>query len=80
MDWCTLGATSNKNSAANMKNQPLTPEQRIKELEVQLLEAQQKAMLFEEVVRIIRTEYPNPLIKKPLGNCPKPQSRKSDEY
>ncbi len=71
MDWCTLGATSNKNSAANMKNQPLTPEQRIKELEVQLLEAQQKAMLFEEVVRIIRTEYPNPLIKKPLGKLSK---------
>lgn len=45
----------------------LTPEQRIKELEVQLKEAQQKAALFEAVVDVLDKEYGVRIVKKPLG-------------
>lgn len=71
MDWCTLGTTS-KRSPATMDNEPQTPEQRIKELEVQLLAAKQKAQLFETMVDIIRTQYPKPLVKKSSGKLSKP--------
>lgn len=37
--------------------QPLTPEQRIKELEVQLKEAQEKAQLFEAVLDVLKKDY-----------------------
>ena len=36
---------------------PLTPEQRIKELETQLREAQEKAALFEAVLDVMRKDY-----------------------
>ena len=52
---------------------PLTPEQRIKELEIQLKEAQQKAALFEAVVDVLDKEYGVRIVKKPLGKS----SRKS---
>nr|WP_315595579.1 IS3 family transposase [uncultured Cupriavidus sp.] len=53
-----------------MKNQekakPSTPEQRIKELEVQLREAQEKARLFEAVIDVIQKEH-GVRIKKAFG-------------
>jgi transposase-like protein len=57
--------------ANSMKPETLTPEQRIKALEVELFAAQQKALLFETIVQVIRNEHPA-LLKKPLG---KPQAR-----
>lgn len=45
---------------------PLTPDQRIKELEQQLKEATLKADLLESMLDIIRTEYGVSLSKKPL--------------
>lgn len=44
----------------------LTPEQRIKELEVQLREAQEKAALFESVIDILRKDH-GVQVKKPSG-------------
>jgi transposase len=55
-----------------MDKEPLTPEQRIKELELQLLASQQKAQLFEAIVEVIRTQYPKPLVKKSSGKLSKP--------
>jgi transposase len=55
-----------------MDKEPLTPEQRIKELEVQLLASQQKAQLFEAIVEVIRTQYPKPLVKKSSDKLSKP--------
>jgi hypothetical protein len=57
--------------ANSMKPETLTPEQRIKALEVEIFAAQQKALLFETIVQVIRKEHPA-LLKKPLG---KPQAR-----
>lgn len=73
MDWSTL-ATSPKRRHS-MDKQPLTPEQRIKELEVQLLAAQQKARLFEAMVDVINTQYPT-IAKKSLGKLSKPSQPK----
>jgi transposase-like protein len=46
---------------------PLTPEQRIKELEQQLTEARQKAEFFEAVVEVLEKDYGVSLVKKQPG-------------
>lgn len=55
---------------------PLTPEQqRIKELEAQLKDAQEKARLFEAVMDVLKRDYGVP-VKKPLGkSSPKSSSK-----
>ena len=52
---------------------PPTPEQRIKELEVALKLAQEKAQLFESVLDVLKKDYGVRVVKKPLGKS----SRKS---
>lgn len=47
-------------------SKPLTPEQRFKELETQLREAQEKAALFEAVLDVMRKDY-GITVKKPSG-------------
>ena len=46
---------------------PLTPEQQIKALQVQLKEARQKAQLFEAVLDVLKKDYGVRVVKKPLG-------------
>ena len=50
----------------SQKSKPLTPEQRIKEHETQLREAQEKAALFEAVIDVMRKDY-GVVVKKPSG-------------
>ena len=52
---------------------PLTPEQKIKALEVQLREANEKARLFEAVLDVLKKDYGVRVVKKPSGKS----SRKS---
>lgn len=47
-----------------MPKMPLTPEQRIKELEQQLAESEVKAHFFEAVVKVMNTEFGATLTKK----------------
>lgn len=55
---------------------PLTPEQqRIKQLEAQLKDAQQKASLFEAVLDVLKKDYGVP-VKKPLGKSSRKSSSK----
>ena len=54
----------------------LTPEQRIKDLEVQLKQSQQKAQLFEAVIDVLRRDYGVRIVKKPLGKSCKSDSSK----
>jgi hypothetical protein len=49
------------------QSKPQTPEQRIKELETQLKDANQKAQLFEAMLEVIRKEYGVKLPKKRSG-------------
>ena len=67
-DWGRLEASTLRRSDPMSKSvQAQTPEQRIKELETQLKEANQKAQLFEAMVEVIRKEYGVKLPKKPSG-------------
>lgn len=58
------------------KAKPSTPEQRIKELEVQLREAQEKARLFEAVIDVIQKEHGVRIVKKPSGRPSRNSSSK----
>lgn len=61
-------------SGGNMtKPLPLTPEQRIKELEQQLAETQKKAQFFEAVVKVMNTEFGVMLTKKQLAGLSRKQ-------
>lgn len=67
-DWGSLKEFNRRRSDPVSKQpQPQTPEQRIKELESQLKEANQKAQLFEAMLEVIRKEYGVKLPKKHSG-------------
>ena len=51
---------------------PLSPEQRIKQLEVELRQAKEKAQFLEAVVEVLKKDY-GVVVKKPVGKS----SRKS---
>ena len=55
----------------DMSETPLTPEQRIKELEQQLLETKLKADFFEAVVDVMENRYGVKLSKKQLAGLSK---------
>jgi len=46
---------------------PLTPEQQIKALQVQLREANEKAQLFEAIIDVLKDDYGVRVVKKPSG-------------
>jgi transposase-like protein len=67
-DWGSLkGPNQHRSDPVSKQPKPQTPEQRIKELETQLKDANQKAQLFEAMLEVIRTEYGVKLPKKPSG-------------
>ena len=55
---------------------PLTPEQQIKALQVQLQQAQQKAQLFEAVLDALKKDYGVRVVKKPSGKSSRSGSSK----
>ena len=55
----------------------LLPEQRIKELEVQLKQATQKAALFEAIVEVLKKDYGVRVVKKPSGESSRKGSSKA---
>ena len=65
------GRMSDRNQPPSSK--PLTPEQRIRELEVQLKEAQEKSQFFAAVIDVLKKDYGVRVVKKPVGKS----SRKS---
>lgn len=67
LDWHPPGGADMKRNVMASERRPQTPEQRIKELETQLKEANLKAQLFESMLEIIKTEYGVTVPKKPLG-------------
>jgi len=58
------------------KTAPLTPEQQIKALEVQLKEANEKARLFEAMLEVLKKDYGVRVVKKPLGRSSRKSSSK----
>ena len=66
--WGAVASSSCMSHSSNSETaKPPTPEQRIKELEVQLKDAQQKAQLFEAVLDVLKKDYGVRVVKKPLG-------------
>lgn len=63
--WGT--AASSAAMPIDKKSMPLTPEQQIKALQVQLKQAQEKAQLFEAVLEVLKKDYGVRVVKKPLG-------------
>lgn len=59
------------------KSLPLTPEQRIKELEQQLAESEVKAQFFEAVVKVMNTEFGATLTKKQLASLSRKHKHRS---
>ena len=57
-------------------SKPVSPEQRIKDLELQLKEAQQKAAFFEAVVGVLKRDYGVQIGKKPVGRSSRKSSSK----
>lgn len=57
-------------------DKPLTPAQRIKELEEQLAQANQKAQFFEAVVDVLKNDFGVSVVKKRSGkSSPKGKSK-----
>lgn len=76
-DWTVPSGRARSGSVmTSQKSKPLTPEQRIKELETQLREAQEKAALFEAVIDVMRKDY-GVVVKKPSGRSSRKDRSKS---
>lgn len=67
-DW-SQGASirSVRSKSMSEPNLPLTPEQRVKELEQQLEVMSQKAQFFEAVVNVLKNDYGVSVVKKRPG-------------
>lgn len=73
-DWGPMAHYGRMNDRSQTTtSQTLTPEQRIKELEVQLKEAREKSQFFEAVIDVLQKDYGVRVVKKPVGKS----SRKS---
>lgn len=67
-DWGRLALSGiGRSDVMSKEDRPLSPDQRIKELEVQLNEAHEKVQLFEAMLDVIRKEYGVKLPKKRFG-------------
>lgn len=76
--WSAMASSPCMSHPSNSgASKPLTPEQRIKELEVQLKDAQEKAQLFETVLNVLKKDYGVRVVKKPLGKSSRKSSSKA---
>ncbi len=71
LDWSSGSPPTARGRLMSDKPLPQTPEQRIKELEQQLAQAQQKAEFFEAVVDVLKRDYGVSIVKKPHGTSSK---------
>jgi len=67
-NWGAMASYGRMTDPTQSSNgQGLTPEQRIKELEVQLKEAREKSQFFEAVIDVLKKDYGVRVVKKPVG-------------
>lgn len=77
LDWSTSSPI--RKCGVNLPKMPLTPEQRIKELEQQLAESEVKAQFFEAVVKVMNTEFGATLTKKQLATLSRKHKRRNSQ-
>ena len=75
-DWKAASSRGKGKQKMPEPSKLLTPEQRIKELEVQLKEAREKAAFFEAVVNVLKRDYGVQVTKKPAGKSSRKSSSK----
>jgi transposase len=76
--WGAMASSVSMSHSSNSgAPKPPTPEQRIKELEVQLKDAQEKAQLFEAMLDVLKKDYGVRVVKKPLGKSSRKSSSKT---
>lgn len=78
-DWSVLARSLMQKQTAQHRGDmtvPLTPEQRIKELEAELARAQQQSMLYKTMLEVLAREHGVGIVKKPLPE-PLKSSRKN---
>ena len=75
LDW-RQGTPSDHGAQQMSEPLPLTPEQRIKQLEAQLLDTQRKAEFFEAVIDVLERDYGVSIVKKPRGKQSKIRKKK----
>ena len=69
-------AASSAAMPVDKSSAPLTPEQQIKALQVQLAEANEKARLFEAMLDVLKKDYGVRVEKKPSGKSSRKTSSK----
>lgn len=76
-DGSASGAMTTKAPRVPLPPSVLSPDQRIKALEVQLKASQEKARLFEAVIDVLQRDYGVRVVKKPLGKSSKNSASKA---
>lgn len=76
-DWSPLAMKLTRHQTCNM-SKPLTPEQRIKELETELEQARKQSLLYKTMLDVVAQEHGVALVKKPsLGQSKSSKKRKA---
>jgi transposase len=75
-DWSPLAMKLLRRNLANDMSTPLTPEQRIKQLEAELEEARQRSLVFKTMLDVLAKEHGVGIVKKPLPEQPKSSRRR----
>lgn len=76
--WGSMASSSVMDDLSNSEvpKRP-SPDQRIKELEVQLQDAKEKAQLFEAMLDVLKKDYGVRVVKKPSGKSSRKSSSKA---
>ncbi len=67
LDWSQGASPLHPKGDPMTESKELTPEQRIKELETELVETKRKAEFFEHMIMVLKRDYGVSVSKKPLA-------------
>lgn len=73
-DWSTLAMALARHQPAEIGATPMTPEQRIKQLEAELARAKDESLVYKTMLDVLAKEHGVGIVKKPL-----PEQRKSSK-
>lgn len=73
-DWSTLAMALARHQPSTIGATPMTPEQRIKQLETELARAKDESLVYKTMLDVLAKEHGVGIVKKPL-----PEQRKSSK-
>lgn len=74
-DWSALALKLSRSQTGD-RSTPLTPEQRIKELETELEQSRKQSLLYKTMLDVLAKEHGVTLVKKPLPGQSKSSSKR----